>query len=426
MRIGLLTVGSRGDVQPFVALARALAGAGHQPVLATHEPFRPMVEGAGLQFAPLPGDPRAVLETDEAHRLLSSGTSMVRFARRFVGVLRPWFDELIAATAPVVDEVDVVVYTPLAFTAWHQAQTQRKPTVLVSLQPLAPTRHFSTVAGGGVDRGPLLNLTSHRLTQQLFWQPLRSPVNRWRAKALGLAPLPFWGPYRLLDSTREAHLLAYSPLLVPRPPDWPRHVQVTGAWFFEPPFELPPGLEAFLGEGEPPIYVGFGSMSDRGAESIARAVVEAARKVGRRLVLGSGWAGLEHEGSDVYVLGDVPHHAVFPRMAAVVHHGGAGTTHSAARAGVPQVVVPFFADQPFWAGRVSALGIGSRPIPRRDLDSGRLATEIGLALRDSTVRQAREVGEELRRERGTDIAVHLIDRIGRHRAFPGCEPFDLP
>jgi UDP:flavonoid glycosyltransferase YjiC (YdhE family) len=412
MRIGLLTVGSRGDVQPFVALARALADAGHDPTVATHEPFRPLVEGAGLRFAPLPGDPRSVLETDEAKRLLASGRSMVRFAKRFVGVLRPWFDELTTATAPVVDAADMVVYTALSFAAWHQAQAQHKPTALASLQPFTPTRTFSSVAGGGADRGSFLNLASHRVTEQLFWQPLRSPVNRWRVETLGLAPTPFWGPYRLLENTKEPQLLGFSPTLVPRPPDWPEHVRVTGAWFFDQPSVTPAGFDAFVDGGDPPVYIGFGSMSDADGEWLARVAVDAARRANRRVVLGSGWAELAHDGSDVFVLGDVPHHLVFPKMAAIVHHGGAGTTHSAARAGVPQVVVPFFADQPFWACRVNDLCVGPPPVPRRTLDRDGLAEAIRLALRVATVDRAARVGDRIRAERGDEAAVRRIEQIG--------------
>ena len=410
MRILLATVGSRGDVEPYVALARELDA--HKVTLATHETFRTFVEGHGVSFAPLPGDPREVLRTEQAHELLSTGASVVRFARRFLGVLEPWFEDLAAATEPLVRRADVAGYSPLAFTVWHQAQAFGVATALTALQPFARTRAFSTVPGGGADRGRLWNLASHVLTEQLFWQPLRRPVNRWRVEALGLDPLPHAGPHRQLAESGDPQLYGFSPSLVPPPADWPDTIHVTGAWRLTEPGTLDPALGHFLDSGPAPVYVGFGSMVDRDASAMSEIVVAAAAQAGVRVVLGAGWTGLAGDtGADVMVVGETPHHLVFPRMAAVVHHGGAGTTHTAAAAGVPQVVVPFFADQPFWGHRVHQTGIGPPPVPRSDLTPERLSAAIRRATAADITARAVRIGGEVRAEQGAAAAARILGSL---------------
>ena len=411
MRIAILTVGSRGDVQPYTALAMGLSEAGYDVTLATHEPFRGFVESQGVAFAQLPGDPREVLETPEARELLASGRSIVRFAGRFLRVLKPWFHDLTRATAPLVAEADFVVYSPLAFTGWHQAQAKGIGTAQAVLQPFARTGAFSTVSNGGADHGRIVNRASHLVTEQLFWQPLRHEVNRWRTTELGLPAQPLSGPFRELRAIAEPQLCGFSPTLVPPPRDWPPEVQVSGAWFLEQPTTADPALDDFLANGPAPVYAGFGSMVDSDAGAISDLVVRAARVAGVRLVLGSGWAGLDYAGDDVLVVGDTPHAHLFPRMAAVIHHGGAGTTHTAARAGVPQIVVPFFADQPFWARRVEALGIGPTGIPRRKLSTRLLAEAIQHSAEPGMNDRARRVGATISAERGVDAAVAAVGRL---------------
>lgn len=413
MRVCILTVGSRGDVQPYTALAVALRSAGYSVTLATHEPFRGMVESHGVGFAPLPGDPRQVLMTPQARELLASGRSIARFALRFLRVLKPWFHELTRATEPIVDDSDLVVYSPLAFAGWHQAQARGIPTALAALQPFARTASFSTVSNGGADHGRLLNLASHVATEQLFWQPLRGVVNRWRVEELGLPPQPLSGPFAELRAIGEPQLYGFSPTLVPPPPDWPAAVEVTGHWQLDQPEALAPDIEAFLQAGPPPVYAGFGSMVDEDADAVSELVVAAARMVGLRVILGSGWAGLGHDDPDVLVVGDTPHRLLFPRMSAVIHHGGSGTTHTTAASGVPQVVVPFFADQPFWGAIVERAGIGPTPIPRGRLDAATLARALTAAL--TMTERARVLGGAISGERGVERAVAAVERVAVRR-----------
>ncbi len=412
MRVLISTVGSRGDVQPFVALGAELSKRGHDVTMATHAPFRSTVEAHGMTFAPLPGDPMAVLETDAAQALLQNGRGIFGFGRRFVGLLRPWFDELVVAVEQLHQpRPDLVVYSPLTFPSWHIAEAEGTPTVLASLQPLVRTSRFPAVTLGTRNLGAPLNRLSHRINEQVFWQPLRRAVNDWRSRRLGLAPLPWDGPFRQLERRQEVQLAGFSRLLVPRPDDWPESVNITGAWHQDGLRQLSGTTRAFLEGGRPPIYVGFGSMSDKESERLSGIAIEAARRVGRRLVLASGWAGLASAATDdVIVVGDEPHDALFQHCTVVVHHGGAGTSHTAARSGTPSVVVPFFADQPFWAGRLEAAGVAPHPLPRRELDVETLSARLELAESPARRQAAAQVGAMMRREAGVGAAADIIER----------------
>ncbi len=366
-----------------------------------------MAEAAGLHFAPLPGDPRVVLESAAAARLLRPGHGPVAFARRFLAVLEPWFEQLADATAPLTLRSDLAVYSPLAFTVWHQAQSSGIPTVLATLQPFEPTRSFAAVATGHVDLGRL-NLASHRLLRQLFWQPLRTTVNRWRSTELDLPPLPLSGPFGQLD---EPVVCGYSTVLLPRPADWPDRVTVTGAWHQRSPGALDEDLLAFLDHPEAPIYVGFGSLAVTDVERLTTVVGAASLDAGRRVVLGSGWAGLDSTNPDrVHVVGDTPHDLLFPRMSAVVHHGGAGTTHTAARCGTPQVIAPTYADQPFWSTVVRRAGIGTEIAAPIELEASELVAALHTVTRRTTADRARRVATLMQQESGVAGAVAVIER----------------
>lgn len=417
MRMLISTVGSRGDIQPFVALGSELSRRGHDVTLATHAPFKEMVEAHALSFAPLPGDPMAVLETDAAQVLLQNGRGILGFGRRFVGLLRPWFDDLVAAVERLhLRQPDLVVYSPLTFPSWHIAEADGTPTLLASLQPLVRTSEFPAITLGTRNlRGPV-NRLSHQINEQVFWQPLRRAVNDWRTDRLGLAPLPWDGPFRLLRRRQEVQIAGFSRLLVPPPSDWPDSINVTGAWHRDGLRPLSTSARAFLESGPAPIYIGFGSMSDTESERLSGIAIEASRRVGRRLVLASGWAGLSGAASDdVIVVGDEPHDELFAHCAAVVHHGGAGTAHSTARSGTPSVVVPFFADQPFWAVRLEAAGLAPTPLLRRNLDVDALSVRLEAVDSPKYRSTAARVGAMMRREPGVVAAADIAERHATSR-----------
>jgi UDP:flavonoid glycosyltransferase YjiC (YdhE family) len=215
-----------------------------------------------------------------------------------------------------------------------------------------------------------------------------------------------------------AYLLSYKG--IPFPKDWDDFIHVTGYWFLEQSarWEPPIDLVNFLQSGLPPVYIGFGSMVNRKPEETADLVLQALARTGQRGVLSSGWGGLRKEElpETVFMIGSMPHNWLFPKMAAVVHHGGVGTTAAGLWAGIPAIVTPFFGDQPFWGQRVYELGVGPRPIPRQRLTVDRLAESICCAVSDTAMREkAARLGEHIRAENGIARAVAVIEQNRRHK-----------
>ena len=261
-----------------------------------------------------------------------------------------------------------------------------------------------------------LNRLSYQLARQMIWQGFRAADNLARREVLGLPAAPFWGPFNAGCLQHYPILYGYSPSVLPKPADWDDHIHVTGYWFLDPAGDWTPpaSLTEFLQAGPAPVYVGFGSMSSRKPEQTADLVLQALAQAKQRAIILSGWGGLRKESvpHTVLMVEEVPFSWLFPRVAAVVHHGGAGTTSAALRAGVPSIVIPFFGDQPFWGQRMVELGVGPAPIPRRRLTAERLAQAIQDALTDQTVRQrAAHLGSVIRAEDGIAQAVAIVQQI---------------
>lgn len=410
MLISVVALGSRGDVQPFVALGQGLAARGLAVRVACYEAYRGLVETAGLAWAPVPGDPQAILATEQGQAWMAAD-GPVTFIRRMVRLGETHMEPVVAAITAAVDGADAILYGPLGFPALHLGEAAGVPAALAQLQPMAPTGEFpSFTVPGGRSLGRLGNRLSHVLVQQLLWQLVRRQVDRWRQDRLGLPPLGWRGSWPQLHRGPDPILYAYSPSVLPRPADWPAHLHVTGFWFLDPAPGWEPSAElaAFLADGPPPVYVGFGSMVWADRDAAWRTVRAALRLAGVRAVV-AGAPDVEAEG--LHPVGDVPHAWLFPRMAAVVHHAGAGTTAAGLRAGVPAVTCPFFADQPLWARRVHALGAGPAPLQASRLSAGRLARAIRKATHDEGMRaRATALGERIRAEDGVGRAVSVISR----------------
>lgn len=434
MLITIVTAGSRGDVQPYVALALGLRRSGYDVRLATHETFRDFVSAHGLAFEPIAGDPRAILGGAAADAWLATGRNrnMLAFARELRRQAGPLIDQSLHDYWRVCQGSDAVLYSSVAIPAWDVARRLGVPAIAAFLQPLSRTRAFPTVGfrgGRGLVRvpvlGPAFNYASHVAVEQVVWQTLRGRVNRWRTTTLGVPPAPFLGPFAEMRRLGAPTLYGFSELVVPRPHDWGADVHLTGWWTLPPAagWRPPAELEAFLDAGPPPIYVGFGSMTPASAGPMTAAVLEALERTGQRGVLLAGWGSLG--GGDLppwaIAVSDVPHEWLLPRMRATVHHGGAGTTGAALRAGVPAVVVPLGFDQPFWGRRVAALGVGPDPLSRRAFTAARLAAAIERAVGDDEMRgRAAALGAALRAEDGVERAVAAVhSEVTRARRVRG-------
>jgi UDP:flavonoid glycosyltransferase YjiC (YdhE family) len=423
MRIAINALGTRGDIQPYVALGLGLKRAGHEVRVVTHGIFRELVNEHGLTLYSLDLDSREVLLNETLSQL---GNNPIRvnqwIEHRFAPVLRSVFE----ATFQAARDAELMVNSGLSIAGWHVAEKLGIPAVAAYLWPATPTRYMPAATGQipppWMPFKGLFNYLSTKLSNQLFFRLLSPLVNRCRDQVLGLRPLRL-RDYWPLDSPASPVPLVYgfSSAVIPKPPDWGPNQQIAGYWFLDADegYVPDPALAQFLQAGEPPVCVGFGSMVERDRRAMPQLVVDALAAVGQRGILLSGWsefgAGLLTD--SVFAIDAVPHDWLFPRMRAVVHHGGAGTTAAALRDGLPSVIVPSFADQFFWGWRVHELGAAAAPIPRANLTEIRLAEAIGQVVHDESVRrQASLLGRQLRDEDGVARATALIDTFA-HRGY---------
>ncbi len=419
MRITLLAIGSRGDVQPLLALAVGLQKTGqHRICFAAPDNFEPLVREYQLDFFPLGINTHNMLGERDLTTGLEKGRNFLLWSLQALRAIKPMLALLMERTWLSCKDAETIVYSYIGIGAYHVAEKAGVPCYMATSVPgLAPTRAYSNPDGifPPLPLGGGYNLLTYFLSRQILQAVIGSFINRWRREKLDLSPIPFGKyPYGQLHGRPVPVLGGYSPLVVPKPSDWGEHIHVTGYWFLDPKpdWQAPAPLVEFLESGQPPVYVGFGSMANRSPRQTTQLVCDALERSGQRGVLVTGWGGLEKANlsANLYALETVHHAWLFPRVSAVVHHGGSGTTGAGLRAGVPSVLVPHTGDQPFWAQRVAKLGAGPQPIPRRHLTALRLAEAITSAVTDTGIQtRAKSLGEQIRLEDGIGKAVEILE-----------------
>lgn len=423
MRIAMIATGSRGDVQPYVALGKGLGAAGHEVRLITHENFGSLVQSQGVGFWPVEGNVQDVAQSEEMRERIEKGNFLL-IMRLMAKAAEEGAVHLVKGGMEACHDADLILGGMGGeFTGVALAEKFNLPFLPAYLVPFTPTKSFASVllpAQIPVPSG-ILKQASHTLTRQLMWQSFRSADRVARKNILGLPAAPFLGPYNSNQTIGNPVLYGYSPSVIPKPPDWPYSIHVTGYWFLDSPtdWEPPDDLVAFMDAGSPPIYIGFGSMAHRNPQETTELILQALGSTEQRAILLSGWGGMDKFNlpDSVYMIDSLPHSWVFPKVAAVVHHGGVGTTAAGLRAGVPSVIVPFFGDQPFWGDRIAKLGVGPKPIPRKRLTPENLSNAINAAISDNPMRQqAAKLGMKIRAEDGIGNAVNVIDNFAHQYA----------
>lgn len=412
MKVFLSTMGTRGDIQPFIALGQGLQAAGHEVALCTAEGYRPFVEEHGVPYAFMDNEFLAIIQSQTGQAAIESKRGILEIYRQIGPIIRRSLEDEWRAVQAF--QPDVMVYHPKMLGSYHIAEKLGIPSWLSLALPFqTPTRAFPNPMFTGVKLGGWFNQFSYRL-MDLAGLMYAGVTNDFRVKTLGLPPKGRFARSMIKTNGEPVPVLyAYSPHLVPRPDDFPPEVHVTGFWLLDhtPDWQPPPELLAFLEGGPPPVYVGFGSMSGSTGAERGRIVVEALQKSEQRGILARGWGGLQTGDLSVTIfqIDAAPHDWLFPRMAAVVHHGGSGTTAAGLRAGKPTVICPFIADQPFWGQVVYERGVGPQPILQKKLTADKLAAAIQTAVTDRFMQQrATELGAQIRAEDGVACAVAII------------------
>lgn len=417
MKITIIALGTRGDVEPYIALGQGLKQAGYFVQLVTHENYQQLVSSQGLAFHPVQGNVQELMETPKVRELLEKGNFLAisaYTAKESQRLARQWATEGLVAC----QGTDLLIAgVGGLFIAIALAEMLRLPLLQAYIFPFTPTKEFPAILfPQSLGRfGGTFNRLSHHFFRQIMWQSSRVADKLARKQVLGIPAAPVCGPYNSAHLRQNPILYGFSPSLIPKPSDW-CNTHVCGYWFVDTASDWipPPALTDFIQNGTPPIYVGFGSMSNRNPEATANLVLAALERTKQRAIMLSGWGGLQKDNlpNNVYLIDSIPHAWLFPRVAAVVHHGGAGTTAAGLRAGVPSIVIPFFGDQPFWGQRIADLEVGPQPIPRKRLTVERLSRAIQQATTDLSMRQrATDLGANIQAENGIAKAVEVVRSI---------------
>ncbi|MFJ2263743.1 glycosyltransferase [Streptomyces sp. NPDC087844] len=407
-----MTAGSRGDAAPYTGLGRGLAEGGHEVTVVTHACFEPLVAAARLGFHPLPVDPRAELESPRGRALHRSATGIGKLAR-MVAMTRSLVEQMTDDLVIAAGSADVLLLSsslgPLGHTV---AEGHGLPSLGVYLQPMAPTAEFAPPATGTRSLGAAGNRLAGRAVNVAVDQIFAGATRALRTR-LGLPPLGSRAARRARERRDWQVHHGFSPLVVPRPRDWRTGLGVAGYWWpYDRDRQLPYALRDFLDAGPPPVFFGLGSATVPDAERLGEEVVRALRAAGVRGVVQRGWAGLSASGDDMFTVDEVPHAALFPRMAAVVHHAGAGTTGATLRAGVPAVPVPIQFDEAFWAARLVSLGVAPAAVPLRGLTADALGAAVARAVTEPAyTERAKELAGRLGGEDGVRPVLATVDRL---------------
>jgi sterol 3beta-glucosyltransferase len=413
MLITILAAGSRGDLQPYIALGIELKKSGHHVRIATFENDEAFVKSFGLEFYKVKGDISTVAsgqgtkgarEADNPLKLLLSFNKLKSLA---FDMQKDFFNACAGS--------DAIVYHPGAAIGYFAAQHFDIPSILATPFPMTPTRDYPALIFYNLPRlGKGYNLLTHKIFEKIMWSASGSNVKKFWKEEFGKPPEGFTCPFGMQKTRSLPTVVSCSNYVFPRPSDWPEYVYNTGYWFLDEEANWRPPVELmdFIVSGTPPVYVGFGSIANHDtAAQTTELVIDALKRSGQRGILATGWGGMskmENIPEDMFILESAPHSWLFPQMAAVVHHGGAGTTAAGLRAGVPGIVIPFSNDQFAWGRRAYELGAASKPIPRKNLTAEKLADAIKFVLTRQIKDAAKDLGTKIQSENGASAAAKII------------------
>ena len=412
MKIAILTSGTRGDVQPYIALGKALRTRGHDVLLACPDNFALWIEGHGLEFRAIGVDMQTFLQLPEGRKVLSGNpfTLIKIWKKTIIPLMRGTLD----ATWKSARDADVIVYHPKVAGAIDVAEATGAALVSTAPFPIFPTKAFPFLVFKG-NFGPWLNLISYKplIFSRLFFLRM---INRWRKETLGIGKSPTFMPVNGFKGSSFIQLCMASPALVPYPNDPEENIQITGYWFLEEGMDWQPdtALAEFLKAGDKPIYIGFGSMPSRDPKKLTKEIIEGLRLANVRAILATGWGGLEEVDlpETMFTIEGAPHDALFKHVSAVVHHGGAGTTATGLRAGLPTLICHSSFDQPYWGRRIWSLGCGPKPQSLKRIKAARFARGLeDLTRKESYRERAGEIARTIAKEDGITRAIELIEAM---------------
>ncbi|MEM7332704.1 MAG: glycosyltransferase [Chloroflexota bacterium] len=422
MKIMIMTLGTRGDVQPYVALGKGLKERGHDVTVCTSGRFQPFIEQYGLTYGYMDDAVIALIDSEEVRAIMGGVTNLfgaVRAAFKMMGQVGPLQKKMIADTWQTTEKAnpDLIIFHPKTYGATHFAEKLGIPSILAPTIPqFAATAEFPAFGFPSLPIGGWYNRLSYQLTVRLTVMGVAQYTNPWR-KEHSLKKQSVGTDFMFNQAGEPITVIhPISNHVIDVPTDWPEYIHAKGYWFLEETadYSPPSDLIHFLENGPAPVYIGFGSMVGNNPQQLAQTIIEAIQKAGVRAVLAAGWGGLavDQIPENIFLIDRAPHNWLFPQMAAVVHHGGAGTVAAGLKAGKPTLVCPYFGDQPYWGKQMQKLGVGPAPLLQKKLTADKLAARlVELTTNASFAQKAAIIGEKLRQEDGIGAAIGVIESV---------------
>lgn len=407
--ITILCSGSRGDFQPYIALAQRLKQKGQAVRIAGGKSFEDFVRGYGVDFYPFAADIDTVGVDPKLLEVAGASDNPLKMLLAF-NKMKDYGIYMIEDSVRACEGNELIVYHPGCTAGYFAARQMGIPAVLAAPFPLHRTKEHLSVILYGKANANALNITlSYTMLQSMLWMVAAGSIKPFWKQKYGRLPEGFGKPFENTSAMYPA-IVSCSNHVFSRPKDWGPHIHQEGYWFTQEPenYTPPPALASFLQAGKKPVYIGFGSMTmTQATEDLHRIAVSALQKTGQRGVL-SGLGDSTGLPEGMLAIDSIPHTWLFANMAAVCHHGGAGTSAAGFRAGVPSAIVPFSNDQFAWAHRAYDLGVGAKPVYRKHLNADNLARAIEAALQKEVAERAAALGEEIRAEKGAESCAEVI------------------
>lgn len=412
LNITMVTMGSTGDVRPYVLLGEKLKNRGYHITIAAFSSFGGMITDAGLEFFPLSGSAEELITS-----VLGPETNGINYLPKICKNLRLVIPDLLKSLDESCRTADAMICNYFGSVYYSIAEKYNIPCIQTHFFPMDPTASIPMSSFRNQNLGPVFNRFTYKIGYLAVGTVEKILLSDWREESRVAKRKAATHPVYRIGDHEIPVLYAISPAVFPKPPEWPDSIYMSGYWFDSAPgsWQPPEDLREFLSSGKPPVYIGFGSMRSGNMNKLLTMILRALHAAGLRAVICGGLSGRTHSsGGRIYFIDRIPHDWLFPRVSAVIHHGGAGTVASGLRWGRPTWVLPFAGDQPFWGEQIHRIGCGPRPVSRNRLTVRNLTKGlIDLTTRPEYKRNAADIAACLAEENGTETAVNLIEQFIR-------------
>lgn len=418
MKISIIAPGSLGDVLPFIALGSGLMNAGYAVNIITHKVFKDLVQNNGLIFSPLSGNPFQIINQPN-ESWLEEYNNPLNFINGLFNAMTPLMHDVLVDSYESSKNADLILSSEFGlFFAYNICEKLNIPLVQTYLKPINRTRAFfnALIPKSLPINNQYINYCSHLIFEKLFWSYSKSTINDLRQNILGLPKVPRKGPFPILAENKVPVLYGYSPSIIPKPSDWGNHINITGYWFLKHNrnWKPDPSLLSYIDSGPPPIFFGLGSLDFGITKGIKNIIYEFGNNQPYRMIIQSKSLDKSKiNANKIYLCSEfVPHDWLFPKMSILIHHGGAGTTGQALSSGIPSIVLPFTADQPFWGDLIYKLGVGPKPVPIKKIDYKGLSNLIIFSINNQFFYDnANNIQKNIQHEKGINSAVKIIEML---------------